>query len=131
MTLKVALGTDDGKTLRKGHFGDSERFLLYELKDDSWQLLREIPNSSPEEKQHGDPRKAERISSLLAEADVLLAHAMGPNILRIKQKFVPVIYRGFDIEEALQVLQQHLDDVQVGLEKEDKDPIILTRPAAN
>lgn len=130
--LIVAMGTDDRKSLTENHFGDSKYFAIYKVDNKGWELLEYRKNRSPEERMHGDPLKAGSIMEQLKGVDVLLAHAMGPNFIRIRDKspFLPIISRERDMERALSLLKERLDYVSSAIEakrneKWDKQPIIL------
>lgn len=118
--IRIACATDDGKNLIKEHFGDASLFMIYEMDVDtgSYEFIERIENRSPEEKKHGDPAKAKSISEILDGPQVLLAYAMGTNIVRIRKKFCPVISREVDIEKALEELKGKLDLLSVEVKKE-------------
>ncbi len=104
--MLVAVSTDDEKNLTKNHFGDGRVFLIYELSPEGYKLVKRIENKSPEEEFHGDPNKARSIGQLLGGegVHVLVGFAMGPNIVRMRKAFVPVISRCESIEDALNAL---------------------------
>lgn len=113
----VACGTKDGEHLYSEHFGESPYFLLYELKQGEAEFIEKIENitrEEEEEKTHGDPVKAKSISSLLKtkSVNVLLAHQMGPNVIKVSKNFVPVISKKVDIENALQLVRDNLHLVE-------------------
>jgi len=130
--LIVAMGTDDRKSLTEEHFGDSKYFAIYKVDNNGWELLEYRENRSPEERIHGDPRKASSIVEQLKGVDILLAHAMGPNFVRMRDNspFLPIISRQRDIERALSLLKERYDYVSSVIEakrngKWDRQPIIL------
>ncbi len=125
MAIKIACGTNDGTNFTKEHFGDSKFFLIYDLDENSFVLREKIENKTEEEEVHGDPKKAAKIAEILNGIDVLVAFAMGPNITRMKKKFVPVISRIENIESALKKLQEKLPEIKEELQKEDKKIIFL------
>jgi len=131
--LIVAMGTDDKKSLTKEHFGDAEYFAIYEVDADGWKLIEYRENRSPEEKMHGDPKKAGSIMQQMKGCDILLGHAMGPNFIRMRDEspFLPVISRKRDIEEALSLLLDRYDFITSAFEAKrngnsDKKPVILS-----
>ena len=130
--LIVAMGTDDKKTLTEEHFGDARYFAIYRIDENGWQLVEYKQNRSPEEKMHGDPKKAGSIMQQMKGCDILLGHAMGPNFVRMRDEspFLPIISRKRDMEEALSLLRDNLDFVTSLIEAKkggnwDKKPIIL------
>ena len=94
--LKVAFATDNGKTFMGRHFGDAEYYDIYEINDKNTEFIKKISNSTEEEEDvHADPQKAKGISNLLLEEDVsvVVSKVFGPNIKRIKKKFVCILMK--------------------------------------
>ncbi len=114
----IACGTEDGESLYEDHFGESPYFNLYELNPGGHEFIERLDNISQEEDAeedlHGDPIKAKNISSLLKtkSVNVLLAHQMGPNIVKVSKNFVPVISREKDLETALDLVKDNLHLVE-------------------
>ncbi len=127
MEAVVAFGAADEENLSRSHFGESPVFIIksLDLETGKWRDLRKIENTSAEEHFHGDPRKAMSISQLLKDCDVLVAFAMGPNITRMRRKFVPVISRTSDIPEIMTRLSERRQEIKASMEKEVKDIIIV------
>ena len=103
MNMIIACATDDGKNFISRHFGDAEKYLIYELRDGQYVLTGTILNTTGEEEQHADPKKAKGIVSILAEKNVNvgLTKVFGPNIKRIKKHLVPVLVSVDSIEKGL------------------------------
>jgi len=93
MKLKVALATDDGKNFTNKHFGEADKYYIYEFDRYNYKYLKSIENNSIEEKKHADPKKAKSIIALLKKEGVQIVFnlAFGANINRVKKKLVPVI----------------------------------------
>ncbi len=125
--LKIACATDDGINFSEEHFGSAKKFLIYELNLDTGdtKIVKTIENDTPEERTHGDPEKAKKISELLKDVQVLIGFAMGPNIIRMRKKFVPIISREKNIETALSKLKSLLNEIKSSLEKEEKDVLFI------
>ena len=119
-TIKVAVGTDDGVNITTEHFGSAKKYLIYELtaKDKLPTLVKEIENNTMDEARHGDPQKAKGVMGLLKGIDAFLGLEMGPNIVRIRKKVVPVISEEKNVEIAIKLLSTKFDV----LEKEVKVP---------
>ncbi len=134
MRFIVACGTTDGDSLTDDHFGESEHFYIFHLDDFDAELVKKVRNTSREEIEdvtHGDPHKAREVSEILAEeaVNVILARKMGPNIVRISKKFVPVIFRGKSIDNGLNVLADNLHLVEREWRKGKKrEYLVLKRP---
>ena len=126
----MACATDDGKEFTTEHFGDAKFYLVYELDLENKELtfLRQIDNTSDEEKTHGDPKKAASISEIMGDIQVIVGFAMGTNVTRMRKNFVPVISRKKRIEGALEEILNLTDPIKLNLEKpkgEDRDIIFI------
>ena len=108
--MKVAVSTSDGKEITKDHFGEGKFFLIYEV-GDGVMLLEKRENNSPEE-EHGAKEKARGISTILSDIPIFLGYQFGPNIMRIKDKFLPVVSRERNIEKALELLRRYEDEIK-------------------
>lgn len=119
--LILAVGTDDGKHLSRGHLGDSSRFQIYSLYEDgSWELLKEIKNEAlEEEEKHGGEGKMKKILSILGPVDLLVSKKSSPNFKRIAAttSIQPVRAVCETVEEALQLLSSRFDRLREMVEK--------------
>lgn len=115
--LVLAIGTDDEKTIKPDdHFGMSKYFQIWKLSsgDGNLTLVETRENAKYKEdetKIHGDPGKAKATASVLGGVDVLIGKMMGPNIERLKQKFVPVVIREPDIEKARELIRENVSAI--------------------
>ena len=110
--IVVAVATDDGINYIDRHFGDAKYHDIYEISSSLIKLKKRISFDIEENDDdgHGDPKKAKGVSSILIKEGVTVALAafFGPNIKRIKKKFVCVIKRDKDIDSGLELLQNNL-----------------------
>ncbi len=113
MKFKIACGTDNGKTFTDGHFGDSKYFLIYEYNTEnhSFGFIQKVKNIFKEEQKHDDAQKAKSISDILQDIQVVLAFAMGPNITKIRKKFIPVISREKDIIKSFDNIKKEIAEM--------------------
>jgi len=120
MKIKLACGTDNGIDLTNEHFGSSKYFLIYEfdLETKDLRFIKRIENSTQEEEKHGDTKKAKSVSELLKNVFVLVAFRYGPNIIRIKKRFVPIISREKNIEKTLNKVKLCSNKIKSEIEKE-------------
>jgi predicted Fe-Mo cluster-binding NifX family protein len=130
MKVKLACGTDNETEFTNGHFGSSKYFLIYDfdLETKDLRLLKRIENSSQEEEKHGDIKKAKSVSELLKNVFVLVAFRYGPNIIRIKKRFVPIISREKNIDKTLNKIKLLSNKIKTEIEKEkgiDKEIIYI------
>ncbi len=106
MKFKVAFATDNGKTFMSRHFGDADFYDIYEIDGNKANFIKRIDNTVDEEEEvHADPKKAKGISKLLLNenVNVVVSKIFGPNIKRIKKKFVCIVVRDEKIDEQLSV----------------------------
>ncbi len=127
--LLVAFGTDDNVIIKQDdHVGMSKYFQLWECSTGKPFLKDTRENAKYKEdetKTHGDPGKAKATASVLKDVDVLVGKMMGPNIERLKNRFVPVIIREPKIKDALEVINYNLNELFEEREKTDRSGLIL------
>lgn len=116
MIIRAAFATDDGTSFITRHFGDAELYMIYEIDDDGFHFVKEVRNTSAEEKEgvHADPEKARGIAAILKQEQVNTAVSMvfGPNIKRIRKQFVCVLLGDIPIAEAVAVIQVNNSAIQ-------------------
>ena len=120
MKLKVAFATDDGKTFMGRHFGDARFYDIYELDEDQASFIKRIENTVDEEEDvHADPKKAKGISTLLLDEKVavVVSKIFGPNIKRIKKKFVCIVVRDDEIDVGLKKICNNIEKIYIEWEK--------------
>ncbi|RKX82047.1 MAG: dinitrogenase iron-molybdenum cofactor biosynthesis protein [Spirochaetes bacterium] len=124
--LIAAFATDDGESFIDRHFGDAEFYDIYEISEDEVKLIKRIDNSTEDdndEEGHGDPVKAQGVTGMLKKEGVNMAvsRVFGPNLKRIKKKFLCILVGKTSIEESLKILQKRfpslLDEWNVGEER--------------
>jgi len=112
--MKIAMATDDGENFIDRHFGDANMYKIYELRPDQVKYIKTIENTvDEEEKIHADPKKAKGIANLLKEEGVQLvaSRAFGPNIKRIRKKFVCIVIGEYNLEKGLDLIQKNFDAI--------------------
>lgn len=116
-----AFATNDGKTFMSQHFGDAEKYLIYRISDSNFEFMKVIRNTSEEEDEsvHADPRKAGSITKILKQeyVDVVVSKVFGPNIKRIKKKFVCIVSKKNAIDDAILEIQKNFYEIQSEWEK--------------
>jgi ferredoxin len=122
--LVFAIGTDDKETIKfDDHVGMAKYFQVWQFshKNLSMKLIENRENtkySEDETRIHGDPKKAQATASALRGIDVLVGRMMGPNIERLKHKFVPIIIRERNIQESIKIIQENINEI---FEEKEKD----------
>ena len=80
--MKIAIGTDDKKMIRKGHFGQSLHFLVIEFLSGEI-VSREYRQNADATSEHGQYHhgEAEKILELLSDCSLFMAKRMGKTSL--------------------------------------------------
>jgi len=127
--LIIAIGTDNEKIIKPDdHIGMSEYFQLWKYSNGEliFKETREnVKYAEDETRIHGDPGKAKATASVLKSVDVLVGKIMGPNIKILKNKFVAVIIREPEIEKAVDIIRENLNEIFEEKEKTDRRGLIL------
>jgi predicted Fe-Mo cluster-binding NifX family protein len=129
--LLVAVATDDGFHVKAdNHVGMSEHFQIWAYKNGEASYREMRPNvkyKEDESKTHGDPGKASATASALENIDVLIGVRFGPNISRLKNKFVCAVVRGgLTINQAVSILGENINEVLEEKYSKEKKGIVLT-----
>lgn len=129
--IMVAVATDNGRQFINRHFGDTRYFDLYQVTRSSILFIKRIENVvEGHEELHEDLEKARGVAGLLKKENVhvVVSKIFGPNIKRIKKKFVCVIMNDSSVDLALERLQQNWDMIIAEWEKgTDRNHCILRK----
>lgn len=120
MKVRIAFATDNGKTFMGRHFGDAQFYDIYELDDNQVSYVKRLENTTDEEEEvHADPEKAKGISTLLLKENVtvVVSKIFGPNIKRIRKKFVCIVVRDDEIDVGLKKICDNIDKIYTEWEK--------------
>ncbi len=102
--MKIAVATDDKKTIRKGHFGSSKYFLIFEILNGEIKSeeLRENPYADEEHASH-HRGKTEKIIELLSDCGLFMAASVGRKSGEIvsQHNIDLIITEKKDVEEAV------------------------------
>ena len=127
--LILALGTDDYTGIKlDDHFGMSQHFMIYECSEKKLSLKEKRNNVKYEEdetKIHGDPGKAKTTSSVLHDVDVLVGGMFGPNITRLRKKFVCAVVREQDIEKVQGLIKDNINEIIEEKNKTERKGLVL------
>ncbi len=112
-----AIGTDDKETIKSDdHVGMSKYFQIFKYSPKYDKLIFQETRVNPKyeeakAKVHGDPEKAKAVSLILVGIDAIVGKMMGPNIVRLKNKFVPIIIREPRIEKAKEKIKEYINEI--------------------
>ncbi len=109
MKLRFAFAASTEGLMKNRHFGDADKYLIYEQSENGLICTGEIENRN-KDLPHGVKNKAEVIAEDLAQKDiqVVVSRQFGKNISRINHFFIPVIVQQDDPQSASEVLFKHL-----------------------
>ena len=114
--MKIVFATDDGVSFMERHFGDAEFYEVYEVSESSIKYLKRIDNSTEEDNEspHGDPVKAKGVMGLFKDEGVrvLVTKVFGPNIKRIKKKFVCIMIDVDTIDNSKAIIQENMQKIE-------------------
>ncbi len=127
--LLFAVGTDDNKTIKSDDdIGMSKYFQVWEYSDGNL-IFRErrenVKYKEDETRIHGDPGKAKATASVLTDIDVIVGKIYGPNIVRMRNKFVCVVIREPEIKKAIEIIKENINEIVEEYDKEERSGIIL------
>ena len=104
--VRVALGSNDGATIVDTHLGDTARFHIYDLFEDSKSEPVETRENPALDEGHGKVEKMKAIVAMLEDVDVVVARKLSPNFRRIAEgtRHQPVVVGADRIDDALERL---------------------------
>lgn len=113
MIFKVAFASADEKNMVNKHFGDANFYMIYEISKSEVVFIEKRENITTEKDElfHGDPQKADKISKIVPDVQVLCNKQFGKNITNMTKKYVPIVFDIENIDKAIQIIQNNFDKV--------------------
>jgi len=114
MDLRFAFAVNNDNQFEKKHFGDADKYLIYQEESDKIVLSSEELNHFKlldEGVVHGSKKKGNAIIEFLKKekgVNVLVSRQFGKNIRMINEHFIPVIISFEKPDEVIQILRRHL-----------------------
>ena len=113
MDLQFAFAVNNNNQFEKKHFGDADKYLIFQQESDKLVMSSEEPNRFKlldEEVEHGSKRKGKAIIEFLKEkgVNVLVSRQFGKNIKLINEHFIPVIISTENPDEVIKILTRHI-----------------------
>ena len=93
---------------------EAEYSHLYALDTQNAECIKKISNTTEEEEDvQADPKKAKSIGKLLKQEQVqiLVSKIFGPNIKRIKKKFVCILMKENSIKNGAEIIKNNLPTI--------------------
>jgi|GEM_PF-690944 len=119
--MKIAIGTDDQKTIRKGHFGDSRYYLVLEVLNAEvaareWRKNPEAMQS----KINGHDVRPQQIIRLLGDCSIMLGrNCKEKSLQEISSWGIDLLFS--EIEDIKQAVSSYLDGKVEGFQYYDKE----------
>jgi predicted Fe-Mo cluster-binding NifX family protein len=113
--IKFALAVDANNFFQPEHFGNADKFLIYEWKGNELIFLQEVINPFKSlDEEHGAYKKGMAIIELLKNMSVksLVSKQFGENIKLVNSYFIPVIIHAETPGEVLPVLLKHIEWIE-------------------
>ena len=112
-SIRFAFAVDQFNSFKPKHFGDAEKYLIYEWINNEIIFLKEETNrfkNSDEEQTHGSQKKGEAIIDFLKglNINVLVSRQFGKNIQMVNRHFIPVIVFEDIPGKAIMALSKHI-----------------------
>ena len=135
MKLRFAFAVNNENQFEKSHFGEADKYLIYEHNDDGIEFLSEYVNrfkDLDEEIEHGSKRKGQAIIDFLKSkgVNVLVSRQFGKNIKLVNQHFIPVIITTEKPDEVIAILSKHIHWIEDEWENEKHGYKLFTIKAA-
>lgn len=112
--IRFAFAVNEDNCFVPKHFGEADKYLIYEFADGAFRLLKEQNNlfkTMDEEAVHGLKKKGNSIINLLKGEGVkiLVSQQFGQNIKMVNSHFIPVIIRDQTLNEVFPILSAKIE----------------------
>jgi predicted Fe-Mo cluster-binding NifX family protein len=113
-TIRLALAVNNDGIFENKHFGEAERFHIYEWNNDTFTFLNDEINpfkNADEEREHGVKEKGKGISNFLKSlgTQVIVSKQFGKNFKIVSKYFIPVVVVNSNPEEIIPLLNNYID----------------------
>ncbi len=114
--ITFAIAVDNANKLLPKHFGDAEKFILYNYENNELCYAYELVNKFreyDETHEHGTKKKGEAIAHFLKKngVDILVSQQFGKNIQIVNRYFVAVLVSENTPKETIPTLKKHLETI--------------------
>ncbi len=107
--LKIAVATNDHKTIPRGMLGRAAFFDIYEFDGQTFQLIEQRKNPYEKTLQRG---KTYDVYEVIKDVQVVISHLVGKRgIPRLKEKGLVLIFKKGDIEQIFDEVKESLIEV--------------------
>jgi len=130
MNLRFAFAVNTVGDFQEKHFGDADKYIIYEHDSKELVFVDEIENIKKdidENKEHGSSKKGNEIINFLKgfEVKVLVSMQFGKNIKMIDKHFVPIIVSHPNLKEAIRVIEENTNYIQKEINSKHSDYMLF------
>ncbi|MCB0568567.1 MAG: hypothetical protein KDC66_02335 [Phaeodactylibacter sp.] len=142
--MKFAFAVSAENTFENQHFGDADKFLLFEWADGAFTLLGEEPNpfkgqhghhggqvhhhpNGQHGHGHGQHKKAALVTAFFQERGVqaLVSRQFGHNIREVCRSFVPILVSESAVDAVCQRLEEHIEGIAAEAGRDTEKHLVL------
>lgn len=114
MNLRFAFAVDNNGDFLKKHFGDADKYIIYEHDSKELVFIDEIMNINrdlDEEHEHGSKKKGQAVIEYLKEMKVKVVVSMqfGKNIKMLDKHFIPIIVEKDNLEDIIKIIESNIN----------------------
>jgi predicted Fe-Mo cluster-binding NifX family protein len=111
--IRFACAVNHDGLFEAKHFGNADKYLIYEWNNSEFNFIKEIKNSFnsfDDIKLEGLSTKNMACINLLEQADIniLVSRQFGQNIQMVNKLFIPVIVNSETPDEVISILRKHI-----------------------
>jgi len=130
MNLRFAFAVNDKGDFQDKHFGDAEKYIIYEYDSKQLVFIDEIENvkkNIDEETKHGSKRKGNEIIDYLKrfEVKVLVSLQFGKNIKMVNKHFIPVIVSNSHVDNIVKIIETNVNKINEEAKNKEKDYMLF------
>jgi len=130
MNLRFAFAVNNEGDFQEKHFGDAEKYIIFEHDSRQLVFIDEITNTKKdidEETQHGSKRKGNEIIEYLKSFDVkvLVSMQFGKNIKMVDKHFIPVIVSNENVNEIIKIIETNVHWINDEAKSKDSDYMLF------
>ena len=131
MNIKFAFAVNNNGCFQKNHFGDADKYFIYQLKEKEISFEQEVLNGFKdvdEKVKHGSKKKGQAIIALLKKknVNVLVSPQFGKNIKLINAHFIPVIVSEENPDFIIGILLKHIKYINEELANKSGEYMLFT-----
>jgi predicted Fe-Mo cluster-binding NifX family protein len=129
--IHLALAVNNEGNFEEKHFGDAEKYLIYNWNDGEFIFQKEEINkfkNLDEFPEHGLQKKGNEITGLLKShgIQVVVSKQFGKNIRIVGKHFIPVIIYNETKEQVFQLLKNHMKWIEEELDNRHEEFKLFT-----